>query len=192
MHSTNDLNDGYVGSGKRLWFSINYHGKENHEVEILEYCQNRKELSKREEEIVNEQLINQTLCMNLVTGGHSGQQGFVNEKHRIKCQIAGQKALTEKLKNNDNLLKKRNLSISSSIKKAHEEGKMKTWSDTVDWTGKKHSEETKLKMSESKKGKGKGETNSQYGSCWITNEIENKKIKRGDAIPKGFRLGRVK
>jgi hypothetical protein len=42
MHSTNDLNDGYVGSGKRLWFSINYHGKENHACEILEYCKDRK------------------------------------------------------------------------------------------------------------------------------------------------------
>jgi hypothetical protein len=42
MHSTNDLNDGYMGSGKRLWFSINYHGKENHACEILEYCKDRK------------------------------------------------------------------------------------------------------------------------------------------------------
>lgn len=26
MHSTDDLNDGYVGSGKRLWYSINKNG----------------------------------------------------------------------------------------------------------------------------------------------------------------------
>lgn len=29
MHSTDNLEDGYVGSGKRLWYSINKHGKEN-------------------------------------------------------------------------------------------------------------------------------------------------------------------
>jgi hypothetical protein len=31
-------------------------------------------------------------------------------------------------------------------------------------------------MSESKKkNMGKGQNNSQYGTCWITNDIENKK-----------------
>ena len=39
-------------------------------------------------------------------------------------------------------------------------------------------------------GKGKGTDNSQYGTCWITNEIENKKIHKGDLIPEGWRLGR--
>jgi hypothetical protein len=46
-----------------------------------------------------------------------------------------------------------------------------------DWTGKKHKEESKLKMSESKKGTCSGEKNSQYGTCWITKEGINKKIK---------------
>jgi hypothetical protein len=32
-------------------------------------------------------------------------------------------------------------------------------------------------MSENKKGTGIGETNSQYGTCWITKDGENKKIK---------------
>ena len=29
MHSTDNLNDGYIGSGKRLWHSIRKYGKEN-------------------------------------------------------------------------------------------------------------------------------------------------------------------
>ena len=29
MHSTNNLEDGYIGSGKKLWSQISYHGKEN-------------------------------------------------------------------------------------------------------------------------------------------------------------------
>lgn len=36
----------------------------------------------------------------------------------------------------------------------------------------------------------KGERNSQYGTCWITNEKANKKIHKGDLIPNGWRLGR--
>ena len=32
--------------------------------------------------------------------------------------------------------------------------------------------------------------NSQWGTMWITNEIESKKIKRGEPIPNGWRAGR--
>jgi hypothetical protein len=37
-------------------------------------------------------------------------------------------------------------------------------------------------MSEIMKTKGKGSSNSQYGKCWITNEIESKKIKEWESI----------
>jgi len=45
-------------------------------------------------------------------------------------------------------------------------------------------------MKATKKGHGKGKENSQYGTCWITNDVESKKIHKGDAIPEGWRLGR--
>ena len=48
MHSTDSLNDGYLGSGKRLWRSINYHSKDKHKKVILEFCVDREELKKRE------------------------------------------------------------------------------------------------------------------------------------------------
>jgi chaperonin GroES len=49
-----------------------------------------------------------------------------------------------------------------------------------DWTGKKHLESTIIKMREKKLGTGVKEANSQYGTCWITNGVENKKIKLVD------------
>jgi len=60
------------------------------------------------------------------------------------------------------------------------EGKLKPWTkdNYYDWNGKKHSDETKKKMSEDKKGTGMGESNSQYGTCWITRNGENKKINK--------------
>jgi hypothetical protein len=35
-----------------------------------------------------------------------------------------------------------------------------------------------------------GEKNSQFGTFWITNEVESVKIKKTDLIPKGWRKGR--
>ena len=186
MHSTDNLNDGYMGSGKRLWNSIKYHGKENHVCEILEYCKDRKELIKREGEIVNEQLLNEDLCMNLRTGGTGGVR---DEEHMMKAVKAAAKSTNQKrwVDNRDENIKKQ----SDKFKKYWEEGKfIKVGKEINDFTGKKHSKETKKKISESLKGQGSGSNNSQFGSCWITNEKENKKIMRGDLIPEGWRLGR--
>lgn len=47
-------------------------------------------------------------------------------------------------------------------------------------------EEIKIKMSESKKGV----KNSQYGTIWITNDINIRKIKKEEVIPEGWRRGR--
>jgi hypothetical protein len=49
-----------------------------------------------------------------------------------------------------------------------------------DWTDREHSEDTKKLMSEQRKGAGIGEANSQYGTCWITKDGLNKKIKKED------------
>jgi hypothetical protein len=37
----------------------------------------------------------------------------------------------------------------------------------------------------------KGKNNSSYGTRWITNEIENRKINKEDIIPDGWRAGKV-
>jgi len=72
LHSTDDLNDGYLGSGRRLKYSIAKYGKDNHKREILEFCKSRKELRSREAEIVNLNEIAKNECMNLITGGGTG------------------------------------------------------------------------------------------------------------------------
>jgi len=41
MHSTDNIDDGYVGSGKFLWNSIRKYGIENHKRVILEFCKDR-------------------------------------------------------------------------------------------------------------------------------------------------------
>jgi len=178
MHSTDNLEDGYLGSGNRIRLAVRKHGKENFKREILEYCETREELGKREEDIVNLDEIAKVECMNLIVGGVIS--GFMDEEHMIKCSVAGQKAFREKFNNDLNYKKEILVKMSLGAIKAMSEGKMKPWSETYDWTGKNHSDETKHKISESMKGKNAGTLNSQYGSCWITKDGTNKKIKKED------------
>lgn len=90
MHSTDNLNDGYKGSGKYLRHSMNKHGEENHVVEILEHHKSRELLRLREEKIVTLEIIDDPKCMNLRLGGCGGIPGhLVAEETRLKLSKAG-------------------------------------------------------------------------------------------------------
>lgn len=86
MHSTNNLDDGYLGSGNRLINEIKKYGKENFKREILCFLSNRKELRLKEKEIVNADLIKDFKCLNLTEGGEGGaiKQSFT-KKARLKA-----------------------------------------------------------------------------------------------------------
>jgi len=177
VHSTSNLKDGYLGSGTQLRRAIRKYGKGNFTIEILEYHLTRELLYEREREIVTKKVINDPLCMNLKMGGIGGwpptaKQRFLEKMKNVDFKkMFGQRA------------SERNL-------KQYEEGKRKR-KQVLDWTGKKHKPESIKKMKESKKGQGTGNTNSQYGTMWITNEIENKKIKTNLQIPEGWHKGRT-
>lgn len=192
MHSTDNLNDGYIGSGKRLWHSIRKYGKENFKIVILEFFPDRSSLKEREKEIINEELLNDSLCMNLVCGGEGG---YISP---IGCKIGWLKmnnVLIEKYGANHNsfIMKKYHESLDAEEKKQHIKniinGQIKKNINHNTFQGKTHSIETLEKM---RKSKNQGEKNSQYGTYWITNGIDNKKIKKIDKIPDNWYLGRFK
>ena len=184
MHSTNDLEDGYLGSGKRLRYSIRKYGAENHIREILEFCDSREELSKRENEIVTLNEIAKEECMNLKIGGEGGGM-FRDEKHRYDFLAAGGRK-NSKMASDAFLEKLKDKEFREFFKKRCKETNPKSF------LGKNHTEETKQKMSEKAK-KRIGSKNSQFGTCWITNGTENKKIKKEDLElweSKGYSKGR--
>lgn len=186
MHSTSNMDDGYIGSGKKLWFSIKKYGKENFKCEILEILPDRKSLKKRERELVNEDLLKDKTCLNLRLGGEGGG-GFFSKEHRYNFFAAGGKKVRQmfskihfdRLKTDEEYREKWRENVRKSG----------VWSGKI-WQGRKHKEETKKKIGEINSKKQKGKNNSQFGTRWITNGIENKKIKTQDLIPDGWRLGR--
>jgi hypothetical protein len=184
MHSTNNLEDGYMGSGKRLRYSLRKHGKENHVKNIIEFFERRELLIEAEKKIVNKELLSDINCMNLCVGGEGGR-GFTPNEQKINAIKSNekQKILRE---TDSEWVNNRKKNVIKSLIKQYEEGKRKKVR-FFDNTGVKHSFETIQKM---KKSKNRGDKNSQYGTQWITNGTENKKIKKDADIPAGWYKGR--
>lgn len=183
IHSTHNLKDGYLGSGLRLRRSIRRNGEENFKIEYLEFFDNRGDLFNRERELVNADLLKDPMCMNLKPGGTGG---LCDDKHKKKFLDAGLNKVKWLRENDEMWMKAKSKKLSQSIL-SNPRGVVIN-GNTNWWYGKKHTEETKQKMC---KSKNIGETNSQFGTCWITNGTENKKIKKTDKLPNGWSLGRI-
>lgn len=69
IHSTDNLDDGYMGSGKRLHVAYKKYGIENFTKEILKFFDNRNEALCYESEMVTEGLVNSNECYNIMIGG---------------------------------------------------------------------------------------------------------------------------
>lgn len=185
MHSTNNLEDGYLGSGKRLWYEIRKYGKEYFRLEVLAYYSTREQLIEAEKELITVTDLNNQACLNLKLGGLGG----FRPEDIAKGNIVGTKIFKEKLKDPDfkekysKICRERNLRLLAT---GHRNEKFK-----CNWKGRKHSEETKQKMSKVKKGKGTGNSNSQFNTMWITDGKENKKIKNTDIVPEKWYKGRT-
>jgi hypothetical protein len=189
IHSTNNMGDDYMGSGLRLRRSIRKYGVENHNKEVLEFFENRDLLVEAEKKIITPEMLTDKNCMNLMAGGEGGFISEEQQKHRSSC--AG-KAFVEKLNNDIEFRNKYKESHSKGLKNAYANG-VREKKYFYDWNNKQHTQETKNKISETKKGQTKGENNSQFGTCWITNGEEVKKIKKEDLnshLGKGWRRGR--
>lgn len=170
MHSTDNLDDGYIGSGKRLRKSVRKHGIENHKKEILEFFESRELLIEAEKVAITPEMLVGENCMNLMGGGKGG---FISDEHYINLKKLASEYQKEKWLNAEFVSDFKEKSI-IALKQRHKLGKQ----PIPNWSGKKHSDETKKLMSEKKKGIGVGETNSQFGTCWITKDGVNKKIKK--------------
>ena len=83
VHNTDNLHDGYMGSGKRLHYAYEKYGIENFTKEILKFFDSSEEAFMYEAEIVNEQLVKDDNCYNIQQGGKSfNTKNYVTVKYK--------------------------------------------------------------------------------------------------------------
>jgi group I intron endonuclease len=191
-HQTKDLNDNYMGSGKLLKCAIKKYGIDNFKKDILYIFDSEDAMNEKEKEIVNKDFVHLEQTYNLCEGGcggfsyiNSNPEKFLTKKRLDSLMKGNSKSFKEKYNSDVEFRNKVNIILKKATEKFIEK-----YPNGV-WLGKKHNQESKLKMSNSHKGKHDGELNSQYGTIWITNGKENKKIKTYEEIPNGWEKGRV-
>lgn len=182
-HKTKNLNDNYLGSGKYLKHAIVKHGVENFTKEILFVFDSAEEMYAKEAELVNAEFIAESNTYNLKVGGFGGfdyiNSSGINNKAN-QCSKAGKAAAKAgggfKGKTHSDATKRH---LSATL-----HGRVATFA------GKTHTIEAKHKISEKNKVACSGVRNSQYGTMWITNGQQNKKIKHDEIMPGGWYQGR--
>ena len=189
MHSASNLKDGYLGSGTRLRRSIRKYGKENFKLEILEFLPDFDSLKKREQQLVNEDLLKEPMCMNLVYGGGGGfisPEGYKKGAKRMNEIVWSDaefiKRKSESTIKNNKILWSNAEYKEKMIKILHESNTNRIFSD-----------DHRKKLSLANSIHQSGCNNSQYGTRWnwITNGVETKKISREQPIADGWHIGRT-
>jgi hypothetical protein len=185
MHSTDNPNDGYFGSGKIIVASIEKHGKEKHKKEILEYLPSREALKAREAEMITEDMRNDPMCMNIAPGGGGG---FIDEEHQLKCAAAGGR-VGGRTSGPKNQLKMQAAKYARpEWFAAHLAGQARMMTEAAmapEANAKRIATLADIKHQQ-------GASNSQFGTVWVTNgkPIKIKKEHLDDYIARGYKKGR--
>jgi hypothetical protein len=170
-HQTNNLNDGYIGSGIHLVRAIKKFGRDNFTREILYTCASEDEMNLKEKELITEDFLKRKDVYNIGMGGEGG----AHFKGKKKSAASIRKAIETRKKNGwyvseetrkkisesnsrrliTNEFRKKMSDIAKKRFKTLEE--RRKISETLKSRNKQHtvSEETRKKMSESARNRRK-------------------------------------
>lgn len=196
IHKTTNPNDKYLGSGKLLLEAVRKYGEENFRKEVLFDFNNDKQMKEKEKEIVTEEFCRRKDTYNITLGGEGGwfyvnKSGLAKSKEHTSVASRHHSFLIK----NDASYRQKYIKImkermsSKDVKEKIKASRIRngTWRKKT-FLGKRHTEETKQRISNSRKGK---QTTSTLGKHWYTNGKENI-ICFDSEIPKGFSKGRIK
>ena len=202
-HETDNLDDGYLGSGTLIQRAIEKYGEQNFKREILFECSSQEEMNAKEAELVNEEFLKRDDVYNIKLGGQGGWD-YCNtpERHNNigNCRNTG---FTQFLKEGRNPGREAIESYSDEERQEYYHRislGVRRFLEThqPSWTGRHHSEETKQKLRElhRKLHLQEGERNSQFGTkCMYNEELRKTLHVKPNEIQKyldeGWKLGAV-
>jgi group I intron endonuclease len=162
VHSTDNINDGYMGSGKQIQAAIKKYGILNFKKEILEYFDTEDQMYLKEAQVVDINFVNDRTTYNMTLGGNkpprnnlTGIKRSAETKQKIREANLGKKASEET---------KAKMVKSGGHRKGTsqlEETKTKIRNARVTQV---FSQSTRKKMSDAKKGKSKPVTQCPHCS----------------------------
>jgi hypothetical protein len=184
MHSTNNINDGYLGSGTILSRSVKKYGRESHIIEILEFVESREILRLREQELITEAALTDPMCMNLKLGGHGGFDHIKLSKDELAVRSkTGGKKQWELTKNDPQKLEQFKADKRAIVEEWRSNGLSIIFESGSEFQknacalAQTKEAKAKRKKSFAKIDHQKGENNSQFGTCWIYSLVERQSIK---------------
>lgn len=163
VHATDNLNDGYLGSGKILKRAITKYGKDNFSKEIIKFFNSATEMFAAEAEAVNEDFVNSDISMNLVVGGSGGFKVQDIDSWKVKLSESSKARISK----TPFAGKQHSADAKNKISNAHKGRTPWNLGKPGTFTNKTHSEESKKKISNSRKGLTAGENNPMYGKSAV-------------------------
>lgn len=164
VHSTNDIDDGYLGSGVGITNAVTKYGKENFTKCILYYCLTRDDAFDIERVIVSRNFIRRNISYNQFPGGKSGNIKYTDEViSKMKVSTPARKAFSDSI---------RGMTLEEILGETKaKESKQKNRDAHL---GKKPSEEALARITESNRNKRLGKSyNEIYGEN-VANSILQK------------------
>ncbi len=198
VHQTENLDDGYIGSGKLLRRAIEKYGIDNFEKSILEFFDTREEMFAREAEVVNEEFVRRDDTYNLTPGGKGGfwfvNENKLGESFAVKNYDANFQAKAGEMR-------RKYLVGVEYDSDARQKGHQMVVEKRLGYLNPHHqqmgvaaaqSEESKTRRKHTMavNGHQRGEKNSQSGTKWITDGVSSKKVDRDEPLPDGWSFGR--
>lgn len=174
-HKTKNKDDGYMGSGKYLNRAYEKYGLENFTKEILFEFDNSQEMYDKEAELVNEDFLMNENTYNLKRGGFGGFD-YINENG---LDIVGRtKGHANRTSGSYDKMREGGYKGAQQLKLSGNQAPGRPWSIDIQSFAQSDQAKRKRKETLAKIDHQQGEKNSQFGKCWIKNNIENKKIRK--------------
>lgn len=186
-HKTMNKNDGYMGSGKLLKRAQRKYGLLNFSKEILFELSSEEEMYEKEKALVDNEFVLREDTYNLKIGGEGGWDHI-----NLNGNVMKGKRRSDEFKNKvrTTLLAQSDIT-SDRMKQLHKSGKIRY----DNFSGKRHTNESKNAIGLKNSIHQSGSKNSQYGKCWIYSLSEKRSMSihkndLDDWLSKGWLVGR--